>query len=163
MSVLQTGTAEASSRISWKPWSTPSVEWAAPSNQSRIKRTLLRHWISAAAAASKLEFKIRHGTALINGSLKKAPMQSKGAGRSVKASIYYCSPACWSYLNQPFMVGQSSSTEPMDITLEICTALKACHCNEETPWPPNFTKIHHLHIIFQLTSQKKRCIYRPSW
>ena len=34
------------------------------------------------------------------------------------------------------MARQSSSTEPMDITLETCTALKACHCNEETPWPP---------------------------
>ena len=80
---------EASSRISWKPWSTPSVEWAAPSNQSGIKRTLLRQRISAAAAASKFEFKIRQGTALINGSLKKAPVQSKAAGRSVMAWHQY--------------------------------------------------------------------------
>ena len=59
------------------------------------------------------------------------------------------------------MVGQSSSTEPMDITLETCTALKACHCNEETPWPPNFTKIHHLRIIFQLPRKRDASIVRP--
>ena len=92
-SVLQTGTPEASSRISWKPWSTPSVEWAAPSNQSRSKRTLpatldqcscscLQAWIQDPAWNRSDQWQPQEGT--------NAEQRSWPVGKGINILLFSC-------------------------------------------------------------------------